>query len=272
MNYIKLIPVLAMLLPFGLSAQVASPEKTITDNWKLSYVSANFGPQGDHYFNMDMDFMESRISDANYQRLDLSGLDLEKYTYSDIGMNFNVQLNFSQGAKPTGTSSYTELQVGLGAVLGREVMIDYTDRELGVMPIDDINGMDDFTSLTFCDLQNEISISGAYKKGISFNNVLKIYTGIGAQMGTTVGSQFWIFGERYYDNDQEQIESTQDVYDVKESMMGRIYVPLGGEIVLMDKLHLTGEVRLGYGRHQTFRGTGYSNMNYAVLAGIGWSL
>lgn len=269
MHFSKLMLVVAALLPSGLFAQLSTPEVTQSNKWKLSYVGSSLGVQGDHYFNMDMDFMESRINDANYKGVDFSDMDLENYTYSDVGLNINLQLRFRKGASSAAdVSGYTELETSLGAVMGREIMIDYHGDE--ILPVE-TEGMDmGMTALTFCDLQNEISLGAAYKKGVSIFNVLSLYTGVGAQLASTVGSQFWIFGNGIRNANGE--EYVDEVYNVKESMMGRVYIPLGGELVVMDKLHLNGEVRLGYGRHQTFKGTGYGNMNYAVLLGLGWSI
>jgi hypothetical protein len=247
---------LALVFAFAFTATNAQISAESTGTWKLKSLKSNLGAHGDHFFKMNLDYMEGRINDDSYQRLDLTGYQAADYVMNTSGVNINLGAIFSRTPKNTGFGKYEALEVNLGVHTGREVMIDFIDQSHN-------NGFDYYNSITYCDLQNEINLTGVYRRGISFFNVMNIYTGIGLSAGSTFASQMWIFGNT---------GSGDLSYGLQESVVGRAFIPVGGEIVLMDKLALNAEARLGTGYSHSFGHGGFGNLNYSVLAGFAWNI
>lgn len=242
--------------------------------WSQKTITSNLGVHGDHFFNMNLNFLEGRISDANYSRMDLNGLEEQDYVMNTTGANINLGLQLSRIDNPKGISKYESIEFDLGLHFGREVMVDYTNANPAAFC--QINNLDEcYSTITFCDLQNEINLTGIYRRGISFFNMMNIYTGVGTTIGATMASQMWIFGTKYNYSNPENYEYTtisNESFNLNESVVGRVFIPVGGEIVLLDKLHLSAEGRLGVGYNHSFGQGGFGNVNYSVLAGIGWTI
>lgn len=253
MKQLKII--LALVFAFAASTTFAQISAENSGTWKLKSLKSNLGAHGDHFFKMNLDYMEARINDDSYQRLDLTGYEAKDYVMNTSGININLGAIFSRTPNNTGFGKYEAFEVNIGAHAGREVMIDFYDYTSSDMYSN---------SITYCDLQNEINLTGIYRRGISFFNVMNIYTGVGVSAGSTIGSQMWIFGNTGANNDFS--------YALQESVVGRAFIPVGGEIVLMDKLILNAEARLGTGYSHSFGHGGFGNLNYSVLAGFAWNI
>lgn len=271
MNYSKSILLVAFVaLTSMASAQLNSP---LFSGFKLNSVNTNFGPHGDHFSKMNLDFMESRVNDNSYQRADIADMQQVGYVSNTTGANLNLSAQFVRVAEAAPVSRYEAIETTLGLHFGREVMIDYYQNDPAVYcGFGNLESC--YSNLTYCDLSNEINVSAAYKRGVSFFNTLNIYTGLGAGVGTTMASQLMIFGNRYIANnsDEEVYEYVDERYSLNESVTGRVYIPIGGELVVMKKLRLTAETRLGVGYSHAIGSGGFSNLNYSALVGFGWTL
>lgn len=238
--------------------------------WKVSHFGFSAGEQGDRYSNMSLDFMESRVKDSGYSRKDLSGLKSHDYHQLESGKSINAFLRFSLGSPREFITTFDEMEVSVGVNLQREIMIDYQVDNLKLSTI--AVQKNDPHSLTFCDLQNEFSLGFAYNKGYIYFQKLKVYSGLGIQLGTTVGSQFWIFGDPYFTTNGDTEYHSKESFNSKESMIGRVYVPLGIDFIVLKQMHMGAELKMGYGYHKIYGGPGLSNLNYSILFHLGFNL
>lgn len=245
---------------FTTQAQITAEPTANPTKFQPSYFGVSGGIFGDTYFNLNLDRLETRINDNSYQRADISGFSSSDYAISNVGLSGNFTLRFDRS--PVKNGIYNETEIGLGVVTGREILIDYYNE-------DGFN----YESITFCDMQNEVSVFSNYKVGYSFMNILKFYTGVGANLGSSVGDQFWVFKNVNTTADDGEIlyTSTEEVYNTKNSMFMRAYVPVGAELVVFDKFHIGAETRLGYGRQQVLGGQGFGGITYATMLTTGWS-
>lgn len=245
---------------FTVQAQIAMEPTATPSKFQPSYFGISGGIFGDTYFNLDLDRLETRINDNDYKRADVSGFNSYDYAVSNVGLSGNFTLRFDRS--PVSNGIYNETEVGLGVVVGREILIDYYNE-------DGLN----YESVTFCDMQNEVSVFSNYKVGYSFMNILKFYTGVGANLGSSVGDQFWVFKNTNTTdaNGEVQYSNTEEAYNTKNSMFMRAYVPMGAELVAFNKFHIGAEARFGYGRQQVLGGQGFGGVTYATMLTTGWS-
>jgi len=268
MKTIKSFLVLTAVLVSGLSfGQLNSP---FFSQFKLTSFKTSFGPQADHYNNMSLGFMESRITDASYERQYIDDLEPGNYIMSTSGANLNLTAQFVRTGEAVSVSRYEAFETSLGLHFGREVMIDFSDEDARYGSLDFM--YQPYSNITYCDLQNEINLSATYKRGVSLFNALNLYSGVGANIGSTVASQLMIFGNIASEDPEGISESVNESYSVSETATSRLYIPLGAELVVMKKLRLSAETRLGMGYTHSFGNGGFSHFNYAVLGGIGWTL
>ncbi|MGB0430259.1 MAG: hypothetical protein ACPGLV_07270 [Bacteroidia bacterium] len=268
MRSTKIVIMLALIVSASFAnAQIKNETKS---TWKVQAIKGNFGAHADHFSNMNLGFMEGRINDASYKGVSTEGLTPEDFVYNTSGGNINLGVMLSRTPITTTIGKYETLELSVGAHFGREVMIDYYNNN----PADFCgtnNVVSCYNDITFCDLQNEVSISATYRRGVSLANIINIYTGLGTSLGTTMGSKMWIFANEYNAN-TEQINAVSESYSLEESVLGRIYVPIGGELVIMNKLRFTAEGRLGVGYNHSFSQGGAGNLNYSVLGGLAWNI
>ncbi len=268
MRLTKYLLVVAFAMLFSVTQ--AQIEGLTPNTWKITSVKGNFGAHADHFSNMSLNFMEGRINDENYNGVNISGLNAQDYTMSTTGGNINLGLMLSRIPSVKGIGKYETLELAVGVHIGREVMIDYYNTNPAAFCADN-NLTNCYSDITFCDLQNELSVSAIYRKGISFYNLINFYSGVGTSFGSTMASQMWVFADRY-NAQTNTTEYVEEVYSLNESILGRVFIPIGGEIVLLDKLHLIAEGRFGVGYNYSLAQGGAGNLNYSVLGGLAWNI
>lgn len=272
MNYSKHF-LIAACLAVGTVAS-AQLNSRVFSGFKLQSVQTNLGLHGDHFSRMNIDFMEQRVNDNLYQKADLSGMRQDDYVSNSAGANINISAQFVKTSGTGTISKYEAIETSLGFHFGREVMIDYYIDDPALF-CGTTSANSCYSNLTYCDLQNELNLGIAYKRGLSFFNTFNIYTGLGATAGTTMGSKLMIFGNTYTSAESAEGENYLPVderYNMNESVTGRLYVPIGAELIVMQKLRLSAETRIGLGYSHSKGNGGFSNINYAALLGIGWTL
>lgn len=274
MKYTKSLLLIAFLAACQMaSAQLNHPSM---GGFQLQSVRSNVGVHLDHFSAMSFSFMEGRVSDNTYQKISLDGMTRADYISSTEGANINLSAQFVRNStSSTPFSRFEAIETSIGLHFGREIMIDYYSNTTPRSVEDQNFEMPYFGSnLTYCDLQNEINLGATYKRGISWYNTLSIYTGLGMNAGTTLASKLMIFGSLETDpeNPEPEYLGVDESYNLSETLTGRLFVPIGAELLIKKKLHLTAETRIGMGYNYAIGGEGFRHMNFSALLGFGWSI
>lgn len=248
MNFLLIAMLSVPTLLFG---QLNTPETTKT-KFRVSYLGTTFGVIGDHYFGLDFADLESKINDPAYTRGDLENYQQAGSIYTATAgvLGLSARVFKSDLKAKEYHSNYSELYVSAVAVLGQEVMLDYTRSDNSVQE-----------TITYCDLSNQFDIQSSYRTGINIEGILNLYTGIGASVGSTFASKFWVFKNRFDGTSFEFNGSTDDeLYKAKESFHLRAFIPLGAEIIIKDRIQIGTEFNIGAGMQQVYGGRNFQSL------------
>ena len=240
--------------------------------WTRSHMTSTLGGHVDRYKNMDLEFLQGRINDDQYGGSDLSNYRKNDNIYNTSGGMWNVNLQFTKATDPNEPRHYEQLEFGMSLHFGREVMIDYDMEDpYGFCSTNSLNYC--ASTITFCDMQNELNVSGIYKSGVHINKRFNMYMGMGASLGTTFESAMWIFQTQYSTSNQYFGDMTGDEsYDMSEIVTGRLFVPFGVEIIFLKRCKFISEFRYGVG-FATSAGHGtFANTNSSMSFGFGWTI
>lgn len=223
--------------------------------WKMSSLSLNMGGQTDNYAKMDLNRMRGYAKSSELlQEIDLSNHSGTYYNdVSGSSAAFNIAFNpiqFRAGKATTRTNR--EIRFGASVVFGREGMITYDP--------DNISFANSGESVTYCIIENEFTLSGEYRYIASPFRRFNVYGGFGAQLGGTAGNELLLIFDRNVNPavpNPEQVSTETDIYDAKNMIFARAYVPFGVEYNATDRIGVGLGFRQGLGLQQVMDGDTY---------------
>jgi hypothetical protein len=240
------------------------------NQWKISSVGHQRGMLMDEYKSMSIDWMRGHTKNE-----EVIFMDEGEYEIMNEACVMGQQLGFNLGLSSTNlkneeVSTSQEIRFSVNAVVGREAMVQYNEDV-------DNQGEVDIKSTVFCLVDNEVNISGAYllKKRLWR---LDLGAGIGGSVGTNFNPQ--MLKIRSYNSNSTNPEATSsegttetETYAAKNSVFGRIYIPLTIGIWMGDKMEFFVEHRIGTGAEKVIDGaTNQMGPSLAMLFGLRWHL
>lgn len=236
------------------------------NQWKISSVGHQRGMLMDEYKTMSIDWMRGHTKNE-----EVIAMEEGEYEIMNEACVMGQQLGFNMGMSSTNlkneeVSTSQEIRFSVNAVVGREAMVQYDEN------VNDQVDVDTKTTV-FCLVDNEVNVSGAYllKKRLWR---LDLGAGIGGSIGTNFNPQMLKI-RSYSGTNQEVInpESTTETYAAKNSVFGRIYIPLTIGIWMGDKMEFFVEHRIGTGAEKVIDGaTNKMGPSMAMLFGLRWHL
>lgn len=249
-------------------------QNEIPKTFKLSSINFSMGSTLDMYRKMDLNSMKDISTNTEIFSHNLEGYTPNLWRESG-GFLINLDASFSKFNPITKTyRKDRDFRVGI-SYSEREPAITYDKRA------EDENGMITFSeTIMYCNVQNEINLSGAYliKTGGDKKRIFKLYAGLGANLGATFNDKmivFWDENHTQYGADGSYINSESNNLEytevkAKSALFLRAYIPAGIEINLW-RIRLGAEATFGSGVHQTIKGGTYlipTTFSFGLKAGF----
>jgi hypothetical protein len=236
------------------------------NQWKISSVGHQHGMLMDEYQTMSIDWMRGHTKNEEVIAMEEGDYDIQNEAcVMGAQLGFNLGLS-STNLKNEEVSTSQEIRFSVNAVMGREAMVQYNETAENNI---------DTKSTVFCLVDNEVNVSGAYllKKRLWR---LDFGAGLGGSVGTNFNPEMLKIRSNSNGNLEEINNSSTtetETYAAKNSVFGRIYVPLTVGIWMGDKLEFTVEHRIGTGAEKVIDGgTNKMGPSLAMLFGLRWHL
>ena len=226
--------IFAIILAFSL---VTSIQAQSDSRYKLSALQLSHGANVDVYGSqMSLDWMKARTVSEQPFQIDFGAFDEYVWTGS-AGYTVSGQMVFAPSNKKG-----PELRIGVGATLGKESLIDYTDAQTPYS----------YSDFMYCFLENEVGGSAELiwrKSSTRFS----AYAGLGASAMVGLNNKLYFFQNYFYSGRPGYSEFSNSPNGIDNEFKGystiysRAYAPLGVSVKVFRHLELTFEQRLGMG-------------------------
>ena len=259
--------ILGSFLSFGQSA--------IPKRLKINSMSFSLGMIADVYQKMDLNSMRDLSTNPEIFNHNLDGYEENLWRESG-GLMIKLDANFSLYDPINQTYALNkEVRLGIG-LSAREPLISYDKNERAPDGSYTYN-----ESIVYCNMQNEINVSGAFlwKTGGNKKRIFRAYAGLGSNVGATINDRMVVMWNSYettrdpvsgeYESENTEYEFTD--IKAKSALFLRAYAPLGMELNLW-RIKLGVESNLGLGVHQTLGGqTHFLPFSFNMLMRAGYN-
>ena len=249
-----------LLFLLSLTSLISYGQSSVPKPVKISSINFSMGIMADIYQRMDLESMRDISTNPEIFSHNLDGYQEDLWRESG-GMMIKLDATFSlYNPISQSYSQNRELRMGI-AYSEREPLIGYNKSSVS---------SDGLTtsreSLIYCNMQNELSVSGAYlwKTGGDKKRIFRAYAGLGSNLGLTFNDRMVVMWNSYEDIEdpatgEGQFESTELEFTnikAKSVIFLRAFAPVGVELnVWRIKLGVEGSI--GTGVHQTLGGRTY---------------
>lgn len=262
---------ISVFLALAWSSTAQVNKETIKTGWRITSATIDYGQIKDKYSKMDLETMYDFTKNPELLDRDLSGYSESLFRESE-GIKIGASIILSSG-RLTGN---WEHEARLGALYSnREPFILYSKGTIET----------EMHTIIYCNVVNEFSLDGAYilrRKNLK-HQWLSFYTGLGLNLGATINNELVVMDYSYDSesafsgSENEGItmgETTngEESYDAKESVISRLYIPLGVQVSFFDKVSLGLESNMGIGFQSMIKGkTYFTRANTGLVVKLGYN-